>query len=90
MVAGGGKCQPPCQYETLCYTHTNTCTHLQALLDLISDLEGKLEAEQEKLASLEKNLSGEAGPGSQDQGEGPVSEDWLHSLKERRKVSGRI
>ena len=59
---------------------------LQALLELISDLEGKLEAEQEKLASLEKSLSGEVGPGSQNQGEGPVSEDWLHSLKERRKV----
>ena len=54
---------------------------------MIADLEGKLETEQEKLAALERNLSGEMNPSSQESEEQAVSEDWLYSLKERRKVS---
>lgn len=59
----------------------------QALFEVIADLEGKLETEQEKLAALERNLSGEMNPSSQESEEQAVSEDWLYSLKERRKVS---
>ncbi len=48
------------------------------------------DAEQEKLASLERSLSGDVQPVTpgqqQEQEEELVSEEWLHSLKERRKV----
>ncbi len=58
---------------------------------MITELESKLEAEQKKLASLERSLSGEIQPVTpgqqQEQEEEHVSEEWLHSLKERRKVS---
>ena len=48
-----------------------------------------LETEQEKLATLVKNLSADPskeGVGEQ-KNEEPISEEWLQSLKERRKVS---
>ncbi len=58
---------------------------------MITELESKLEAEQEKLASLDRSLSGEIQPVTpgqqQEQEEEYVFEEWLHSLKERRKVS---
>ena len=54
---------------------------------MITELESKLEMEQEKLASLERSLSGEMQPVTpgqqQEQEEEHVSEEWLHSLKER-------
>lgn len=49
-------------------------------------MESQLEVEQEKLATLVRTL---AMDGSQQQKqEVGVSEEWLQSLKERRKVGG--
>ena len=60
---------------------------VQSLTSAVQHVEGQLETEQEKLATLVRNL---ATDGSQQQPkpgeEGPVSEEWLQSLKERRKV----
>ena len=62
---------------------------LQSLLGAVRQVQSSLETEQEKLASLERNLSGTAEdpipiPASSEQG---VSEEWLQSLKGRRDVS---
>lgn len=57
---------------------------LQSLTCAIQQLESQLEMEQEKLATLVRNL---ADVGRQKQApEEAVSEEWLQSLKERRKV----
>ena len=48
------------------------------------ELEGQLDVEQEKLASLVRSLSMDVS--QQHQQEETVSEEWLQSLKERRKV----
>ena len=60
---------------------------MQALCGMVCELEGRLEMEQEKLSALVHSLAGdmEQQP-SQHQKDQPVSEDWLCSLKERRKV----
>ena len=50
------------------------------------ELERQLDVEQEKLASLVRTLSTDVGQHKQQ--EEAVSEDWLQSLKERRKVGG--
>lgn len=48
----------------------------------------QLEVEQEKLATLVRNLAMDGSQKQQDQEEG-VSEEWIQSLKERRKVGGQ-
>ena len=48
-----------------------------------------LESEQEKLATLVKNLSADPSQmeaAGEQKGEEPISKEWLQSLKERRKV----
>ncbi len=50
------------------------------------ELEGQLDVEQEKLASLVRSLSMDVS--QQHQQEETVSEEWLQSLKGRRKVRG--
>ena len=81
-----------------CYTHgcglriLSDCFLLfavQSLLGAVRQVQSSLETEQEKLASLERNLSGAAEdpitiPASSEQA---VSEEWLQSLKGRRDVS---
>lgn len=61
---------------------------MQSLYQAIERVKTSLETEQEKLATLVKNLSADPsqqGAGGQKE-EQPVSEEWLQSLKERRKV----
>ena len=60
----------------------------QSLYQAVERVKTSLETEQEKLATLVKNLSADpAQRGVEEQkGEEPVSEEWLQSLKERRKV----
>lgn len=52
----------------------------------MQQLEGQLEVEQEKLATLVRNLAMDGGQQKQNEDVG-VSEEWIQSLKERRKVS---
>lgn len=59
---------------------------VQSLAQTVRDLESHLEAEQEKLSALVKSLSLDGGQ-VEEQCEEVVSEEWLQSLKERRKVS---
>ena len=61
---------------------------MQSLYQAMERVKTSLETEQEKLATLVKNLSADPsqeGVGQQKEEE-PVSEEWLQSLKERRKV----
>ena len=61
--------------------------YTQALYQAMERVKTSLETEQEKLATLVKNLS--ADPSKEtaaEQKSEPVSEEWLQSLKERRKV----
>lgn len=63
---------------------------VQSLAGAVQQLEAQLETEQEKLATLVKNLSMDGTGGGlqkqQQQEEEHVSEEWLQSLKQRRKV----
>ena len=73
---------------------SSSCHHLiliillcmQCLLRAIQQVESQLEVEQEKLAALVRNLA--MGPAQPKEPEAAVSEEWLQSLKERRKVQG--
>ena len=68
------------------------CVHafsVQELYEAMERVKTNLETEQEKLAALVKSLSGDPSQaeGATKKGEEPsVSEEWLQSLKERRKV----
>ena len=61
---------------------------IQALFEAMERVKTSLETEQEKLATLVKNLSVDPSQTEEvEKGEEPaVSEEWLQSLKERRKV----
>ena len=52
------------------------------------ELERQLDVEQEKLAGLVRTLASDTTQSKQQ--EETVSEDWLQSLKERRKVGGAL
>ena len=54
----------------------------------MQQLESQLEVEQEKLATLVRNLAMDGSQQQKQTEEVGVSEEWLQSLKERRKVSG--
>lgn len=60
---------------------------VQSLAGIIQQLESQLEVEQEKLATLIRNLSMDASQRKRErEPEEVISEEWLQSLKERRKV----
>ena len=61
---------------------------IQALYEAMERVKTSLETEQEKLATLVKNLSVDPSQteGAEKGEEPAVSEEWLQSLKERRKV----
>ena len=70
------------------YTHCMFTVLMQALYQAMERVKTSLETEQEKLATLVKNLS--ADPSKETVAEEksePISEEWLQSLKERRKVT---
>lgn len=62
---------------------------VQSLTCAVHQLEAQLEVEQEKLATLARNLSMDVSQQKQEREES-VSEEWLQSLKERRKVGGNL
>ena len=61
---------------------------IQALYEAMERVKTSLETEQEKLVTLVKNLSVHPSQteGAEKGEEPAVSEEWLQSLKERRKV----
>ena len=62
--------------------------YIQALYEAMERVKTSLETEQDKLATLVKNLSVDPSQveGAEKGEEAVVSEEWLQSLKERRKV----
>lgn len=65
---------------------------IQALYEAMERVKTSLETEQEKLATLVKNLSVDPSQteGAEKGEEPAVSEEWLQSLKERRKVRAMV
>ena len=65
---------------------------IQALYEAMERVKTSLETEQEKLATLVKNLSVDPSQteGTEKGEEPAVSEEWLQSLKERRKVRAMV